>query len=138
MLRATFGTVHWPLLVAASLALLAVRPFPTYLLSYAARAESLVRRFLELSGRLPSGGRSAALPVRSELAALHEAFKSLEEAASPCFELLHFVIQHFGFNVGNRSVYKEPRDIAAGDVEGIDIRIELQCRSLHLRQRLCP
>jgi len=84
VLRATFGTVHWPLLVAASLALLAVRPFPTYLLSYAARAESLVRRFLELSGRLPSGGRSAALPVRCELAALHEAFKSLEcpDAAS--------------------------------------------------------
>jgi hypothetical protein len=84
VLRATFGTVHWPLLVAASLALLAVRPFPTNFLSYAARAEPLARRFLELSGRLTPSGRSAMGPVESELARLHETFKSLDcpDAAS--------------------------------------------------------
>ena len=78
MLRATFGTVHWPLLVAASLALLAVRPFPTSLLSYAARAEELARRFRELLLPFASSARSLPWPPISELSNLHQAFKSLE------------------------------------------------------------
>ena len=78
MLRATFGTVHWPLLVAASLALLAVRPFPTSLFSYAARAEQLAARFREVLGPFASGPRSLPWPPISELSSLHEAFRSLD------------------------------------------------------------
>jgi hypothetical protein len=78
VLRATFGTVHWPLLVAASLALLAVRPFPTHLLSYAARAEELAARFRELLGLSASKPGSLPWPPICELSSLHQAFKSLE------------------------------------------------------------
>ena len=77
MLRATFGTVHWPLLVAASLALLAVRPFPTKLFSYATRAEELAARFRQLLGPAASP-RSLPWPPISALSSLHEAFKGLE------------------------------------------------------------
>ena len=78
MLRATFGTVHWPLLVAASLALLAVRPFPTSFLSYALRAEELAGRFRKLLGPFASSPRSLPWPPISELSSLHQAFKNLE------------------------------------------------------------
>ena len=78
MLRATFLTVHWPLLVAASLALLAVRPFPSKLFSYAERAEKLAARFLELRGGFLSGPRRFPWPPVAELASLHQAFKNLD------------------------------------------------------------
>lgn len=73
------------LLVAVSLALLAVRRFPASLARYAVSAENLADRFLEQRRRFERSRRSRPLPPIESLEQLHAAFKDLacpEGAAS--------------------------------------------------------
>ena len=77
MLQTIYAVLHWPLLVAASLALLAVRPFPSQLAHYAVRAEALTLRFLERRARFEQSPRTQQLPPLEELLEIHAAFKAL-------------------------------------------------------------
>jgi hypothetical protein len=77
VLQTIYAVLHWPLLVAASLALLAVRPFPSQLALYATRAEALTLRFLEKRSRLEQSPRSLPLPPLAELQEIHASFKML-------------------------------------------------------------
>lgn len=78
MLQTIHLTFHWPLLVAASLALLAVRPFPSHLLRYAARADELIGQFLDQRRLFEQSPRSQPLPEAGALEEVHAAFKALE------------------------------------------------------------
>ena len=78
MLQTITAAFHWPLLVAASLALLAVRPFPNHLLRYAARADELIGHFLDLRGLFEQSPRSRPLPEPGALEGAHAAFKALD------------------------------------------------------------
>ena len=76
-MQAIHAALHWPLLVAAHLARLAVRPFPSHLAAYAARAGDLARQFLDHRERFEQSGRFRPFPPVQVLEELHAAFKSL-------------------------------------------------------------
>jgi hypothetical protein len=78
VLQTIHAAVHWPLLVAASVTLLAARRFPSNLVPYAARAEALVRRFLERRKRPEQSPRSRLPSQACALEELHASFKALD------------------------------------------------------------
>jgi hypothetical protein len=77
VLQTITAAFHWPLLVAVGLALLAVRPFPSHLLRYAARADELIGQFLDQRRLFEQSPRSRRLPEAGALEEVHAAFKAL-------------------------------------------------------------